>query len=281
MTDWRGALIPPSRLQALTNDDPRVRAYHLVHDGMLNPHSLVRGPLRLPEAGFLDPIVSGHGGELGHGFYYGGKRKLERAEAMDTPALVAKLEKASRRKRDAAREEGYEAFREEATRTFEDGRELGLSGAALLDYYYLSQRLAFRSGLGARNDRHSACATPAFVRACFDLTPRQRLRAELHPMLVERLVPEWAGVRIFESETAGVVTRARLWEQPARVEEIDELVAAAEEWDDVFEPDRIRELWARSRAGDGRPHDERILTRIAWRAAFNDHLRTLARAARA
>lgn len=259
----------------------RVRAYHLVHDGMLNPHSLVRGPMELPQAGFLPPIVSGHGGELGHGFYYGGGRKLERAEGMNTERLVRKLERAARRKRDAAREEGYEAFRDEATRSLEAGRDLGLAGASLLDWYYLNQRLAYRSGLGARNDRHSACSTPEFVRACFDLTPQQRLRARLRPMLVARLVPEWAEVPIFESASGAPVTRARLWEQPHRVAEIDELVAEPGAWDDVFDPDRVRELWGRSRAGDGRPHDERLLTRIAWRAGFDAHLRELAAAASA
>ncbi|MGI9019993.1 MAG: hypothetical protein ACR2G3_04705 [Solirubrobacterales bacterium] len=265
-----------------TEDDAladRVADYHLVHDGMLNPHSVVRGPLPVPQAGVLPPIVSGHGGELGHGFYYGSKGKLSRAEDMDTPRLVTKLERASRRKRDAAREEGYAAFREEATVALEAGRALGLEGASLLDHYYLTQRLAFRSGLGARNDRASACSTPAFVRACFDLDPPGRLEGRLHPMLVERLVPEWSGVRIFESETAGPVTRSRLYEQPARREELEALIAAPEEWDDVFDPDRVRELWERSREGGGRPHDERILTRIAWRAGFTAHLRTLAAAA--
>lgn len=259
----------------------RVRAYHLVHDAMLNPHSLIRGPLDLPERGFLPPIISGHGGEVGHGFYYGGPKKLRRAERMDVERLVVKLEKVARRKRDAAREDGYTAFREEATRALEEGREHGLEGASLLDFYYLTQRLAFRSGLGARNDRHSACATPAFVRACFDLDPADRLQARLHPMLVERLLPEWSGVRVFEATTAGPVTRDRLWERPDRVAELKEMFAAEEDWSDVFNPERMRELWQRSREGGGRPHDERILTRLVWRVGFADHLRTLAAGASA
>ncbi len=266
-----------------TEDDAiadRVADYHLVHDGMLNPHSLIRGPLDLPQSGFLPPIVSGHGGELGHGFYYGGRRKMERAEAMDIPQLAEKFERMARRKRDAARPEAYATFREGATRAFESGRELGLSGASLTDYYYLTERLAFRSGLGARNDRSSACSTPAFVRACFDLEPLQRVRAKLHPLLVERLLGEWAGVRIFEAETAGPVTRRRLYEQPARREEMEALIAAAGDWEDVFEPEAVRAMWERSRDGGGRPHDERMLTRIAWRAGFAPHLSTLAAAAR-
>jgi hypothetical protein len=258
----------------------RVRAYHLVHDGMLNPHSLVRGPLELPEGGFLPPIVSGHGGEVGHGFYYGDRRTLRRVERMDVEGLVATLERGARRQRDAAREEGYAAFREEVRRALEEGRERGLEGASLLDFYYLTQRLAFRSGLGARNDRQSACATPAFVRACFDLDVGDRLQARLHPMLIERLLPQWKGVRVFEPSAPRPVNRARLWEREDRVAQLEEMIDSERIWRDVFDPERVRELWQRSRSGGGRRFDEQILTRLAWRVGFEDHLSALAGGAR-
>lgn len=253
----------------------RVSAYHLVHDGMLNPHSLIRGPLELPEAGFLPPIVSGHGGELGHAFYYGGPKKLRRAERKDVPALVTKLEKAARRKRDAATEAGFAAFREEVETALEDGRSRGLKGASLLDFYYLNQRLAHRSGLGARNDRASACATPGFVRACFDLEPEGRLAGRLHPMIVDRLVPEWSGVRIFEAPTGGPMKRSWLWERAGPAAEIESMLASEGSWDQAFDPRRVGEIWERIKAGGGRAHDERILMRLAWRVGFEQHLAAL------
>ncbi len=256
----------------------RVGAYHLVHDGMLNPHSLIRGPLELPEAGFLPPIISGHGGELGHGFYYGGPKKLRRAQRKDLEGLVAKLEKVARRKRDAATEGGFAAFREEARKALEEGRSRGLEGASLLDFYYLDQRLAYRSGLGARNDRASACATPGFVRACFDLEPAERLAGRLHPMVVERLVPEWSGVEIFESETGGEINRSRLWDREGPVAELEAMLADEATWETAFEPARMREIWDRIGAGGGKAHDERVLMRLAWRVGFEDHLAALERA---
>src|SRR5206468_983387 len=46
----------------------RAAAIHLVHDGMRNPQELRRETV-LPHATILPPTLSGHGGELGHGFY--------------------------------------------------------------------------------------------------------------------------------------------------------------------------------------------------------------------
>ena len=48
----------------------RVRAIHLVHDGMRNPQEIRRPmPLPLPVEP-TRPTLSGHGGEIAHGFYY-------------------------------------------------------------------------------------------------------------------------------------------------------------------------------------------------------------------
>jgi hypothetical protein len=44
----------------------------------------------------------------------------------------------------------------------------------------------------------------------------------------------------------------------------------------MFEPDRVRSMWADALAGNGRAHDERVFLRIAWRAGFEDHVRLLA-----
>ncbi len=126
------------------------------------------------------PTLSGHGGEIAHGFYYpspealrdpqgrrGGPRRAPRAGGAPKHA--------------AAHRAAYRAYREEVERALAEGRRHGLAGAGLLDYFYLVHRLAYRSGLGARSGRYSACATPAFVRAAFDLTPEQRLDGKLHP----------------------------------------------------------------------------------------------------
>ena len=158
----------------------RVRAIHLVHDGMRNPQEIRRPmPLPLPVEP-TRPTISGHGGEIAHGFYYPSQKKLSEISKGGEEALVDRLEEAARQKHGAAHRDAYRAYREEVEHALADGRRHGLVGADLLDYFYLVHRLAYRSGLGARSGRYSACATPAFVRAAFDLTPEQRLEGRLH-----------------------------------------------------------------------------------------------------
>ena len=254
----------------------RIDALNLVHDGLNNPMSAVRAPMRLPQQGFTLPLVTGHGGELGHGFYYSaeGLKKL-RKDGME--GLVERLERSGRQKHNAARDDAYALYVAEVQRTLEEGRSHGVKGASLLDYYYLSQRLSFRAGLGSRNDRYSACATPAFVRACFDLTPRQRVKAKLHRAIVARLVPEWNSVPFFHGGEGRMpeMNRDRIWEKPRHSDQLEEMLASDSVWRDLFHPERVHKMWADAKAGRGRSNYEPLLMRIAWRVCFEDHLRVL------
>ena len=136
------------------------------------------------------------------------RRSSRRSTRAARTALVDRLEEAARQKHGAAHRDAYRAYREEVEHALADGRRHGLVGADLLDYFYLVHRLAYRSGLGARSGRYSACATPAFVRAAFDLTPEQRLDGRLHTELINRLVPAWSEVPFFEPNDAGPSRRS-------------------------------------------------------------------------
>jgi hypothetical protein len=228
----------------------RIAAIHLVHDGIANPMSALQSGITLPQRNLPRPLVTGHGGELGHGFYYS-RANLPELGNGGTAQLVSRLERAGRRRHDAATEEAYGAYVHEIERTLAVGRSYGVDGPDLLDYYYLAQRLSFRAGLGSRNDRYSACATPAFIRACFDLTPKDRLREKLHRRVVGLLVPGWKRFPFFQSGASRTrrMNRDRIWAKPRHGGES---------------------------AGNGHPHYESVFMRIAWRACFEDHLQLLA-----
>jgi hypothetical protein len=255
----------------------RIAAIHLMHDGIANPMSALQATVRLPQRNLPRPLVTGHGGELGHGFYYS-RATLSELRAGGTAELVGRLERAGRRRHSAATEEAYAAYLDEIERTLEVGRSYGIAGPNLLDYYYLAQRLSFRAGLGSRNDRYSACATPAFIRACFDLTPRQRLKAKLHRRIVGLLVPSWKRIAFFQSGAAQTreMNRDRIWAKPRHAGELGELISEESSWAEWFDAARIHEMWGEARDGSGHPHDESVFMRVAWRACFEDHLRLLA-----
>ena len=229
------------------------------------------------------PTLSGHGGELGHGFYYGEKAKLRRLERGGEEALMAQLEKNARRKHSAASAESYRLYLAECERTLDEGRQFGLTGPPLLDWFYMAQRLPYRSGLGARSARWSACVTPAFIRGAFDLTPRERLDARFHRMVIARLVPEWKDAPFFSEADPDAsmpeIKRNRIWDKEPDAGEVEEIIAGGNAWPEIFERDRIVAMWEEVRSGEGSSDYEHIFDRVVWREAFETHVRELGRAA--
>jgi hypothetical protein len=260
----------------------RVRAIHLVHDGMRNPQE-VRRPMELPHAASIPQSMSGHGGEIGHGFYYPTPRVLRRLRWSGRRGLARRLTTAARRRHDAATAQAYELYLEECVRTLDAGRDHGLRGPTLLDFFYLAQRLPYRSGLGARSARFSACTTPGFVRAAFDLSPADRLGARLHREVIRRLVPAWEATPFFVSGSGRLpsIHRTRIWEKPAHARALNEMIETGSGWTEIFREPRIREMWAEIGAGGGSSDYEHVFYRLAWRVAFEDHLAALGRAAEA
>lgn len=262
----------------------RARDIHRVHDAMRNPQE-VRRAVEIPHGPPPPPTLSGHGGELGHGFYYGRKEKLKRLRKAGAKGPISQLEKNARRKHSAATEESYRLYLGECERTLADGRAAGLDGVVLLDFFYMAQRLAYRSGLGARSSRWSACVDPAFVRGAFDLRPAERLDAKLHRMVIERLVPEWNDVRFFSQADSDAdlpeINRQRIWEKEPDASEVGEILATEGSWADAYDPKRVREMWTEVRSGEGSADYEHVFDRIVWRAAFDEHVDRLRAAASA
>jgi hypothetical protein len=255
----------------------RIGATHLVHDGAANPMG-GQGSVTLPQEGFVTPLMTGHGGELGHGFYYDRSRLRKELTPATRKRLVRRLERSGRQRHNSAREEAYSLYLSEVERTLDEGRAHGVRGASLLDYYYLAQRLPYRAGLGSRNDRYSACVTPAFVRGCFDLSPRARTDAALHRAILAELLPSWNEIPFFHGGGGRMrpMKRPRIWDKPRHAEEMEEMLASPELWSDAFDPDRIQAMWREARAGEGHSHYEAAFMRIAWRVCFVEHTRRLA-----
>jgi hypothetical protein len=256
--------------------DERVRASHVVHDGVANPMG-GQGSVDLPQEGFVAPLVTGHGGELGHGFYYDRTSLRRRLRPATRTRLVQRLERSGRQKANAAREEAYALYLAEVERTLDEGRSHGVRGASLLDYYYFAQRLPYRAGLGTRNDRYSACVTPAFIRGCFDLSPGQRTRAKFHRAVLDQLLPAWSEIPFFHGGGGRMrpMKRPRIWEKPRHSGEMEEMLASPELWEDAFDPSRVQEMWRRAKTGKAHSHYEATFMRIAWRVCFVEHARRL------
>lgn len=260
----------------------RLDAIHLVHDGMRNPQE-IRRPMALPlPVAMQRPAMSGHGGEIGHGFYYTSEKALRKIEDGGEAGLLERMQRAAMRKAPAAKDEAYEMHRSEILSILDKGREFGIEGPSLLDWFYLAHRLSYRSGLGARSNRYSGCATPGFVRAAFDLTPEQRLESKLHVELIPMLVPEWKPIGFLDTHDKPdlpEVARDYIWDKPGHAAAVEEIIDRGGSWTEIFEQRKVRKMWKQAGKGKGHRHFEPIFNRVAWRDAYDDHLATLGRAA--
>jgi len=258
----------------------RARNVHLIHDGMRHPQKL-RGEMAMPRRRPEGATLSGHGGEIAHGFFYKNKREARRLRRGGDDALVERVMRFFAKGIGAARPDAVEEARAAVEESFERGRSLGLEGPVLLDYFYLVDRFAHRSGAGADAERVSVFTVPAFIRAAFSLTPEQRVGARLHAAMIERLVPEWSAIPFYEAEGSPMprVRRLRLWESPDDAAAIEALLDGGGSWEELYEPDRLRDAWRELRAGGGAAKWESAFEGIAYRAAYDDYLAELSAAA--
>ena len=191
----------------------RAANLHLLHDGVRHPQKL-RGKMTLPRPRPQNATFSGHGGEIAHGFFYKNERQLKKVSrrAKRVPERIMRF---FTKDHEAARPEAYEEAAVDRRRGARRRRgSAGLDGPVLLDWFYLTDRFAHRSGLATDSERISVFATPGFIRASFALEPEDRLTDRLHLEMIGRLVPEWRDQPFFEAPKAKTPTirRDRLWE---------------------------------------------------------------------
>lgn len=143
----------------------------------------------------------------------------------------------------------------------------------MLDYLWLSERLRRWGLTGERAGIVSPLLTTEFVRAAFAMSPEQRLGNELHRALLRRMLPAWADVPFFAPPAAasGAATVARLGASTDG-DRHEQMVRDASGWADDFLPAEVRALWRLSVAGRSTRAQEVTLSRVVWRAAFDQHL---------
>jgi len=264
----------------------RAAAIHLVHDGVRHA-AKVRGKMALPFRPTESAEITGHGGEIAHGFYYTSQRALGKLRGRGEGALLERLDQAARRRHEAGRAECYERAHAACEASLREGTGHGVEGPSLLDWFYLMERFSHRSGLAADTQRITFFSCQGFVRSAFALTPEERLDNRLHREATAALVPSWERVPYFKIAPAGgVLARLRgrrfraekrpmIWEG-SDGDELEATIAADGAWSSIYDGDRVREIWASSRAGQADAHFQDVFEGIIYREAFEDHLALLA-----
>lgn len=257
----------------------RVRRWHRYGSGLRPASYLAHGPAK--HGSLSPPVIGGAGGEISHGFYYpAGILTVEELPLIERVPVYR--DHLLRRllglmgSTDAARAESAAQI----DRVLRQGLSLGLSDAGLLDYFYADERLRRWGTTAERRGLVSPLLTPAFVRAGFALSPRQRLDTVLHRGVLEHLVPSWADVPFFKPTRTPPPTVPRVAPpaEPFRLgsavdaDQLEPVFALPSRWSADMDHQVVRELWAASRAGTSAKPEELALWRVVWRDLFNDYL---------
>ena len=281
------------RKAAASSPLDRAEAVHLVHDGLRHAGKL-RGQMKLPRPEPALATVSGHGGAVAKGSMYS-PRKLERIEGEGESRIRKIILRSMRRSHDAGTERAYALALDHVEADLAQGRERGIDGASLLDWFYLIERFARRTALAADVASFTHFGSPSFVRAALAMTPSERLDLQLHRDVLRILVPAWSDVPFFEHKRArrGLVGRVLrkgrvaqsdrkrdpVWTGPSG-EELRSVVAQGGPWTAMFDPEAVSRILTEIDAGRPHPHFQDPLEAILYRTAFDRHLERLEKAGR-
>lgn len=189
--------------------------------------------------------IGGVGGEIMHGYYYSRPGALERVRDESNPFSNV-LESFGAR---YLTEEAAQGIQESFSNFFEKTKRLNLDNFSALDYLYMDQKFR-RWGNQALNSTSAIMlASPAFVRACFNLQPEEKVAKAFPVHLVETAIPEWSGVEYykanptdqkrlmkkglatFQSDPDGftdLMSKGRRWAKYLKEESVDGFLKAAE-----------------------------------------------------
>jgi len=248
----------------------------VLHDGMRHPQKM-RGKQTLPRSRPETATLSGHGGDVAHGYFYKSRGDIRRLRFGGRRAITDRVMRLFARDHGAARADSYAEARAEVERILAEGRRHGVKGPMVLEWFYLVDRFANRQGVASHAERVSVFGGPAFIRAAFAERPKERVDSRLHHEMVARLVPEWAEIPFFKAPRTRMkkVRRLRLWEAPDDAQAIEELLAADGPWAELYDPGRVRAAWEEVKAGGGKGSWEPIFEGVAHREAFERYLALL------
>ncbi|MEV6488072.1 hypothetical protein AB0M20_05430 [Actinoplanes sp. NPDC051633] len=150
--------------------------------------------------------ITGAGGELATGFWYGKPGSEADPEQTAMAHLMPSLSGVSAAAVERERDRVGELLRR--------AKDKGVRGPHLIDYLYLVERVRRWSSAAYSLNIVTPFLSPSLVSAMFALTPEQKRDRVLHTGLTQRLVPEWADVPFFtgRNNTGTVSTVPKIWD---------------------------------------------------------------------
>jgi hypothetical protein len=272
---WSASTAAPARLASGAVD--RTLGWLRMSEGLRPPSYLPKNPPS-DQATVSTLGVSGAAGEIAHGHYYppdvAELQALAPADQLRayTSRLTRRL--ASARGPNAAAKAAVAGRIEEVLR---QAAQNGANGAAVLDVFYVLERLRRWGTAADKADTLIPLLAPGFVRAAFRLTPQQRSENALHRALIVHMIPAWADVPFYGPgpRPAGPAAPRppALWEIDSQRELVAAILQEAGDWAQHYDVPQVHAMWRRAVVRAATPGEESILQRVVWRAVFDDYLR--------
>lgn len=256
------------------------RAKIMLHytDGDLSPVS-IRSNLN-PDTHFSDIKkiwVQGAMGEIGKATFYGTeslyKRLLNKGENAAYERLVQAYSVL-----DGINPEITDTRNRFIFNVLTKGKTKGLSSLYLLDYFYLVERARRWLPQSVDVSRHSAFYSNEFIEQSFNMSYEEKLNLDVIKSVIGELVPEWKNVPFYKRKLSDKDERTakglRLWQTDDK-EHIEKILSTPSKWNDMFDEEKVIEMWNNAIDGDFHPSLESLFDRLIMRACFEDHLERL------
>lgn len=253
------------------------RAKTMLHytDGDLSPVS-IRGNLN-PDTYFSDinrVWVQGAMGEIGKATFYGNESLYKRLLKKGDDAVYERLTQAYS-VLDGIKPEITDTRDKFIFNVLYKGKSKGISSLYLLDYFYLVERARRWLPQSIDVSRHSAFYSNEFIEQSFNMSYEEKLNLDVIKSVIAELVPEWKDVPFYKRKLSDKDERTekglRLW-QTSDKEQIEKILNKPKKWNDMFDEQKVLNMWNKAIEGDFHPNIESLFDRLIMRACFEDHL---------
>lgn len=218
--------------------------------------------------------VSGIGGEITHGYFYGKPGMIDRIRAL--PGPLDRLQQVFQRKNYLAdfAFDALDGFFESKANKY---RSIGLSDFRLLDYFYLEEKLRRWAPQTTNTISPVPLCTIGYQRLAFRLSLDQQIDVEAPLRIADAAIPGWGSVRTYkaspEDASRAAVKSARVWNTDP--EEFHSYFDSEGEWAAFINPSTIAEALRRIETGEMSEMYESWLLRAIWISETYRHVRKL------
>lgn len=253
----------------------RIRTLFHHSDGDLTPVLTRTGVF--PETHFsnINKIwIQGAMGEIGKATFYSSETFYKRLIKKGNAAAYERVTRAYSLL-DGVKPEVTDKANQFMFSVIQKGKAKGISDLYLLDYFYLVERA--RRWLPQNSDisRYSAFFSNEYLEQSFNMSYEEKLNLDVFTSVIEELVPEWKDVPFYRRKLTDRDERTekglRLW-QTSDKEDIEEILSNPKKWNDMFDEEKITNIWNSAIDGDFHPGIESLFDRLVMRATFQDHL---------